>query len=136
MDSTARRFEQAIEQAVRPGAFIQHGDALRHLDRARECWETAEVEADWIALVDELRRVHRRKSSFMPGFERVVRRVPEPSFIERTKKRWSRRCSVSFCSAILDQVLCHPLPRGKPITLPDAAEHFESTRVTERSPER
>lgn len=67
-----------------------YGAALRHLERARECYEAAGLEAAWISLVEELRAAHRRKSGFMPGFERVVARVPEPSFIERTKKRWSR----------------------------------------------
>ncbi|MCP3997070.1 MAG: hypothetical protein GY722_18725 [bacterium] len=67
-----------------------YGAALRYLERARECYAAAGLEADWISLVEELRRVRRRKSSFMPGLEHVVRRVPEPSFIERARKRWSR----------------------------------------------
>jgi len=67
-----------------------YGAALRHLEHARACYEAAGLEADWISLVDELRRVHRRKSSFMPSLERVVRRVTEPSFFERAKRRWSR----------------------------------------------
>lgn len=67
-----------------------YGAALQHLEHARACYEAAGLEANWISLVEELRRVHRRKSSFMPGLERVVRRVTEPSFVERAKRRWSR----------------------------------------------
>lgn len=67
-----------------------YGAALRHIEHARACYEAAGLEADWISLVDELRRAHRRKSSFMPGLERVVRRVTEPTFVERAKRRWSR----------------------------------------------
>jgi hypothetical protein len=67
-----------------------YGAALQYLEHARACYEAAGLEADWISLVDELRQVHRRKSSFIPGLERVVRRMSEPSFFERAKRRWSR----------------------------------------------
>ena len=41
--------------------------------------------------VGQVRADHCRKSSFMPGFERLVEGMPpndEPSFIDRAKARW------------------------------------------------
>jgi hypothetical protein len=44
--------------------------------------------------VTEIRREHRRKSGFMPGFEAVVAgktaRV-EPSFLDRARTQWARK---------------------------------------------
>jgi len=68
--------------------------ALGNFERARDCYAAAEQQEVWDALVTEVRRDHRRKYSFMPGFERVVeggRAVePRPSFLERARSRWPR----------------------------------------------
>jgi uncharacterized Zn finger protein len=89
-DLAARLYRALAVRILETKKSKYYGAAMRHLERARACYEVAGLEADWISLVDELRRVHRRKSSFMPGLERVVRRVTEPSFVERAKRRWSR----------------------------------------------
>jgi hypothetical protein len=53
--------------------------------KARSCYQRAGLDAQWQALIAEIRREHRRKSSFMPGFERIVggtRPGKEPSFLD------------------------------------------------------
>jgi uncharacterized Zn finger protein len=47
--------------------------ALSHLEAARNCYQTAGLDADWRAVVEEIQQDHHRKSGFMPGFERIVR---------------------------------------------------------------
>ncbi len=68
--------------------------ALRHFERAKRCYVKAGTEDRWDALVAEVQEKHGRKYGFMPGFERVVsgKRAPsDPSFAERTRRRWKRR---------------------------------------------
>lgn len=60
------------------------------MDADPEVLET-EIEAalDPQELTEELRPRHRRKSSFMPGFERLVAgRSPSPSLLDRARARW------------------------------------------------
>lgn len=68
--------------------------ALSNLEEARRCYQLAGSDAQWKALVDEIRRDHRRKSGFMPGFELIVagrRPRVEPSFLERARGNWARK---------------------------------------------
>ena len=71
--------------------------ALSNFEQARRCYRKAELAPAWDELVDEIRRNHGRKSSFMPDFERLVRGqkpAAKPSFRDRTERRkesWSRR---------------------------------------------
>ena len=69
-----------------------YNGALRNFERARRCYDEAGLTADWEQVVDEVRAKHHRKTSFMPGFEEIVRgaeQEPEPSFLEAAKARWS-----------------------------------------------
>lgn len=66
--------------------------ALHSFERARRCYAEAGLIGDWEQVVDEVRVEHHRKTSFMPGFEQIVRgagQEPEPSFLEVAKARWS-----------------------------------------------
>ena len=65
--------------------------ALSNFERAKRCFERAGLEGEWSKTVRQVRADHCRKSSFMPGFERLVEGMPpndEPSFIDRAKARW------------------------------------------------
>jgi hypothetical protein len=65
--------------------------ALLNFERAKRCFERAGLEGEWSKTVRQVRADHYRKSSFMPGFERLVEGMgpsDEPSFLERAKARW------------------------------------------------
>lgn len=67
--------------------------ALSHLEQARNCYQKAGLDAEWRAVVAEIRQEHHRKSGFMPGFERIVRGSGprrEPSFLDTARRRWGR----------------------------------------------
>jgi len=64
--------------------------ALSHFAQARRCYEKAGDEQSWDKLVEEILQKHRRKSAFMPGFEKLIqgkKPYAESSFAERTKRR-------------------------------------------------
>jgi hypothetical protein len=68
--------------------------ALAHLEEAKRCYQAAGLDLQWQALVAEIRRDHRRKSGFMPGFEAIVtgRRVRvEKSLLERARGQWAQK---------------------------------------------
>ncbi|HSF15652.1 MAG TPA: hypothetical protein VLK65_08870 [Vicinamibacteria bacterium] len=50
--------------------------ALSHLKKAKLCYEKAGLTPGWVALVEEVRSRHYRKSSFMPDFERILKNEP------------------------------------------------------------
>jgi len=70
--------------------------ALSHFKQARSCYKKAGDELGWQTLVDEVLQIHRRKSAFIPGFEKLIQGkslFDESSFAERTKRRkgaWNR----------------------------------------------
>jgi len=66
--------------------------ALRNLEKARKLMLEQGQTEEWAALADEIREGHRRKSGFMPGFERLAegRTERQPSFRDRARKRWER----------------------------------------------
>lgn len=69
-----------------------YGAALQRLKRARRCYEQTRLAAEWQQLVSDVRAEHHRKTSFMPGFEKLVSGAgpsQEPSFLERAKARWA-----------------------------------------------
>ena len=54
--------------------------ALSYFEQAKRCYRKAGLDPAWDALVDEIRQTHRRKSAFMPGFERLVQgKKPNPA---------------------------------------------------------
>jgi hypothetical protein len=68
--------------------------ALSNLERAKACYLTAGMDAQWKALVAEIRKEHHRKTGFMPGLERIVRSagaIVEPSFLDLARGRWASR---------------------------------------------
>ncbi len=70
--------------------------ALSNFEQAKSCYERAGKEPQWETVVSKIRQVHRRKHSFVGGFERVVAgQGPsnEPSFLARARSRWSPRSS-------------------------------------------
>ena len=68
--------------------------ALGNFERARDCFVAAGQQANWDALVAEVRQAHGRKYSFMPGFDSLAEGGPavesRPSFLERARSRWPR----------------------------------------------
>lgn len=70
-------------------------DALEAaIEDAKDCYERARLDAQWKAVVAEVRRAHHRRVGFMNAFERLVAgQSPrdEPSFLERAKSGWASR---------------------------------------------
>lgn len=66
--------------------------ALGNLEKARKLMLKEGQDEQWKALAGEIRESHRRKSGFMPGFERIAegRTERQPSFRDRARKRWDR----------------------------------------------
>jgi uncharacterized Zn finger protein len=90
----AKVFRALCMRIVGAGKSNYYDAALSNLEKARNCYQRAGLDAQWQALIAEIRREHRRKSSFMPGFERIVRGAgpgSEPSFLDRARSRWARR---------------------------------------------
>jgi hypothetical protein len=70
-----------------PGLQPIHAAPL-NLEEARRCYQAGGYDSQWKTLVGEIRRNHRRKSGFMPGFEVIVagkRARVEHSFLERAR---------------------------------------------------
>ena len=64
--------------------------ALSHFEQARRCYKKSGEDLAWQTLVEEILQTHRRKSAFMPGFEKLIqgkRPRAESSFAERTKRQ-------------------------------------------------
>ena len=68
--------------------------ALSYFESAKRCFERAGQQDEWSKTVRQVRADHHRKSSFMPGFERLVDGMgpnDEPSFLELAKARWNAK---------------------------------------------
>ena len=68
-----------------------------YLQNAKNLLEQCGDAATWSALVTSIRSEHRRKSSFMPGFEKVAAGdgpPREPTFEERISKKLGRKTEV------------------------------------------
>jgi uncharacterized Zn finger protein len=64
--------------------------ALSNFERAKRCFKRAGLDGEWNETVRQVRADHARKSSFMPGFERLVGGMgpsDEPSFLDRARAR-------------------------------------------------
>lgn len=91
----AARLHRALALRILTARSSRHYPiALRHLQRVRELCKTSGQENAWNELLRELRQAHRRKSSLVPGLERLAAGLParerRPSLIERAKRRWPR----------------------------------------------
>ena len=79
---------------VRSGGLKYYDEALAYLEREKQCYQTAGLESKWDELAAELRRDHRRKHGFMPGFERIARGagpVRTESFLDQARRHWTRQ---------------------------------------------
>jgi hypothetical protein len=92
-DVAARVFRALCMRIVNAGKSQYYYAALSNLEKAKVCYQSAGLDAQWRALTAEIRRQHHRKSGFMPGFERIVRetgRTKEPSFLDQARDRWAK----------------------------------------------
>jgi hypothetical protein len=92
----AKVFRAMCMRIVDAGKSNYYNAALSNIEKARNCYQRAGLDAQWQALIAEIRREHRRKSSFMPGFERIVggtQPSKEPSFLDRARGNWASRTS-------------------------------------------
>jgi hypothetical protein len=90
----AKVFRALCMRIVDAGKSKYYFEALSNLEKARNCYQRAGLDAQWQVLIAEIRREHRRKSGFMPGFERIVRGAgpsKEPNFLDRARGRWASR---------------------------------------------
>jgi len=90
----AKIFRALCVRIIDAGKSKYYSDALSNLEKAKNCYQRAGLDAQWQALIAEIRREHHRKSGFMPSFERIVRGTGpsgEPSFLNRARSRWVRR---------------------------------------------
>jgi uncharacterized Zn finger protein len=78
---------------VEAGKSRYYDAALGNLSAARKLLLGTGRGEEWEALAVEIRAEHRRKTGFVPAFERLAegRSVSEPSFLERARKQWDRR---------------------------------------------
>jgi hypothetical protein len=90
----ARVFRALCIRIIDAGKSKYYDEALSNLKKAKSCYQSAGLDAQWQAVVAEIRRDHHRKSGFMPGFERIIRGAgagQEPSFLDRARGRWASR---------------------------------------------
>ncbi len=86
-------------------------EALANLKEAHRGYQAAGLDGRWKELVTEIRREHRRKYGFMPGFEAIVagkRQHVEPSFLDGRARSGHARLSPNGNAFATPQVF--PLP--------------------------
>jgi hypothetical protein len=92
----AKVFRALCMRIVDAGKSNYYDAALSNLENARNCYQRAGLDVQWQALIAEIRKEHCRKSSLMPGFERIVggtRPGKESSFLDRARGNWVSRTS-------------------------------------------
>lgn len=90
-DVSARVYRALCMRIVDAGKSTYYDAALEHIEHAKKCYLQAGLNADWQAVVADVRKRHFRKKGFMAGFEDIVLGAPkqvEPSFLDRAKARW------------------------------------------------
>jgi len=95
---SARVYRALCMRIVNAGKSRYYNAALDHIEHAKKCYSKAGLDADWQAVVADVRKRHFRKKGFMAGFEDIVAGAPkqvEPSFLERAKARWPRKLKMS-----------------------------------------
>jgi uncharacterized Zn finger protein len=93
-DVSARVYRALCMRIVNAGKSKYYDAALGHTERAKKCYTKANCDADWQAVIADVRKRHFRKKGFMDGFEDIVTDAPnqvEPCFLERAKARWTRK---------------------------------------------
>jgi hypothetical protein len=91
----AARFWRAQGMRIVDAKKSKYYDAaLSNFERARDCYQRAALAAQWEETIRQVRTAHHRKNGFIAEFESVAagaKRAEKPSFLERTKARWSER---------------------------------------------
>jgi hypothetical protein len=93
-DISARVYRALCMRIVNAGKSKYYDAALDSIDHAKKCYAKAGLNAEWQAVVADVRARHSRKKGFMTGFEGIVSGAPkyvEPPFLERAKERWPRK---------------------------------------------
>ena len=70
--------------------------ALEHFLKGKKLYEENDCQEQWLSLVEDVRRDHYRKYSFIGDFEKLVSGLyPESpeSFEERTRRGWEKQIS-------------------------------------------
>ncbi len=92
-DIAARLYRALCMRVVNAGKSKYYDAALDNIEHAKKCYGKARLETDWSVVVADIRERHYRKKGFMVGFEAIVSdepRRPEPTFMERAKRRWPK----------------------------------------------
>ena len=77
----------------------RYGEAIDYFKRAKECYAKANTHEPWRKLVEDVRKRHSHKWSFMPGFEELSSDIPrssESTFMARAKARWASKRKTIF----------------------------------------
>ena len=93
-DISARVYRALCMRIVNAGKSKYYDAALDSIEHAKNCYVKAGLNAEWQAVVADVRARHSRKKGFMAGFEDIVSGAPkhiEPPFLERAKARWPRK---------------------------------------------
>lgn len=68
--------------------------ALEHFQKAKKLYYEAGCEKEWLSLVENIRKEHSRKYSFIGDFEKLVSgKYPEltKSFLEKAREIWKKQ---------------------------------------------
>jgi hypothetical protein len=93
-DISARVYRALCMRIVNAGKSKYYDAALDNIEHAKKCYAKAGLDAEWQAVVNDVRGRHSRKKRFMAGFEEIVSgasRHVDPPFLERAKKKWQRK---------------------------------------------
>ncbi len=93
-DISARVYCALCMRIINAGKSKYYDAALDNIERAKKCYAKAGLNADWQAVVADVRQRHFRKKGFMAGFEGIVSGAPkhvEPPFLEQAKARWLKK---------------------------------------------
>jgi len=93
-EMAARLYRALGVRILAAGKSKYYHAALRHFEEAKRCYQEAGREDLWDALVADVCRDHKRKYTFMPGFEKVVAGeevFTERPFSDRVHQMWEKR---------------------------------------------
>ena len=76
-DISARVYRALCMRIVNAGKSKYYDAALDNIDHAKKCYAKAGLDADWQAVVADVRKRHFRKKGFMAGFENIVSGAPK-----------------------------------------------------------
>ena len=97
-DAAAKLFQAMALRILNAKKSKYYDAALENLDSAWKCFDKAGLQKQWDTLVVAIKSEHRRKTSFMPGFEALLEHGSRPklqSFLDRARKRRARQFRIS-----------------------------------------